>query len=513
MKKAISSTFLFVLLGTSFLLSWYGLTKGHNWGGDFSAYIMQAKSVWQGKPSDFLQTNRFTIEKSTRVFGPIAYPWGFPVLLAPFYGYFGLNILALKSLNIIFYLIFLIILWFGFHRYHSYFWGVILVCLFAFNPYFLNFMNNVLSDIPFLVFSTLSILLIGRVVIQKQRFVSDIGDQILLGVLIAISFTIRSQGLLILAALGATQIIEVAKNTISNQRDNAGKITRANNNLFRRLLSRSPNLWIFILPHASFLVVILFWRGLFPEGGSSHILLLDKVTFGLIIGHIKYYITLPATFFTGVFGEQVLYGASIPLSIVGIFRRRKYDYHIFIYGIITISLLIVWPLTEGLRFLFPLLPFYLSFAITGLEKCHYIKHGPFKLPWKLVCVCPVLVVLILFFRFSVINASNNIENHRMESTGPYLSTSQDLFSFISNNTENDSIIIFRKPRVMSLFSNRRSVMIDQMDTLTIGDYLCISISNDKSSQIENSDVVSLIENGRINLIYQNKDFQLFRIKK
>ncbi len=150
MNKVIIAIFFSMLLVVSCLLSWYGLTEGHNWGGDFSAYIMQAQSVWHGKINQFFQTNRFTIEESTYRIGPIAYPWGFPVLLAPFYAVFGLNMLALKSLNIGFYLILLTLLWSGFSRYHSYFWRFILVGFFAFNPYFLQFMNNILSDIPFI---------------------------------------------------------------------------------------------------------------------------------------------------------------------------------------------------------------------------------------------------------------------------------------------------------------------------------------------------------------------------
>jgi len=513
MNKVINALILFVLLGISGLLSWYGLTKGHNWGGDFSSYIMQAQWVWQGKPSQFLLANRFTVEESTRAVGPIAYPWGFPVLLAPFYAYFGLNMLALKSLNIIFYLIFLISLWFGFRRYHSYLWRAILVCFFAFNPYFLKFMNNILSDIPFLFFSTLSVLLIGRVVIQRHRLVSDISDQMLLGVLIAISFFIRTQGILILAALGVTQFIEVAKNTIAQNGGPARVITRANDSLLKRLVRRSSILWIFILPHVSFLIVILLWRSVLPEGGSSHISLFEEVSYRLIISNLKYYLDLPATLFTGAVGEKVLYMATIPLTIIGILKRRECDYHIFIYGVMTMLLLLVWPFKQGLRFLFPLLPFYLSFVLTGLEKCLNISHGPWKALWKVVGLCPVFFILILFLKSSILNASENLVNHRTENTGPYLSTSTELFSFITNNTETNSIIVFRKPRVMTLFTNRKSMVIDQKNKLTRGDYLCISILLDASYQLRFKELVSLTKNGRIHLIYRNKDFLLFQIKK
>ncbi len=512
LNKVVRAIFFPVLLGATCLLAWYSLTEGHNWGGDFSAYIMQAQSVWQGKPSEFLQTNRFTIEESTRPIGPIAYPWGFPLLLAPFYAYFGLNMLALKSINIVCYLIFIISLWLGFRRYHSHFWRGILVCFIALNPYFLRFMNNVVSDIPFLVFSTFSVLLIGRVVIQRRRLVSKISDQLLLGVLIAISFFIRTQGILILAALVATQFISVVKSTIVQQRGETGAKTKANNILLRRFISRLSNSWVFILPHASFVIVTLLWQNVLPEGGSSHISHFNNLSLGLIKHHLLYYFNLPADFIASVPASQTLYGASIPLAIIGMFKRQDSDYHIIIYGVMTIFLLIVWPPTQGLRFLFPLLPFYVSFALTGLETCRDIRHGLLNVLWKIVIVCPVIIIIIFFLRFSIMNASENLVNQRMESSGPYLSTTKDVFSFISNNTETNDIIVFRKPRVMRLFTNRQSIMINQVDNLTKGDYLCISLHPNAYDQIGNNDVVSLHENGRIHLVYQNKDFQLYQIK-
>jgi len=512
MNKVVSAIFFSVLLGATCLLSWYGLTEGHDWGGDFSAYIMQAQSIWQGNPSDFIQTNRFMIEESTNPPGPIAYPWGFPVLLAPFYAFFGLNMLALKSLNIVCYLIFIISLWLGFRRYHSHFWRVILVCFFALNPFFLHFMNKVISDIPFLVFSTFSVLLVGRVVIQRHRLVSKISDQLLLGVLIAISFSIRTQGILILAALGATQFISVVKNTIVQQRGATGAKTKEKNILLRRFFSRSSNSWVFILPHVSFVIVTLLWWNVLPEGGSSHISQFNNLSLGQIIHHLLYYFKLPADFFSGVPASQTLYGASLPLAIIGMFKRRDSDYHIIIYGVMTIFLLIVWPPRQGLRFLFPLLPFYLSFALTGLETCRDISHGLWNVLWKIVIVCPVIIIIIFFLRFSIMNASENLVNQRMESSGPYLSTSKEVFSFISNNTETDDIIVFSKPRVMRLFTNRQSIRIERVDNLTQGDYLCISLYPDATHQIENNDVVSLHENGRIHLVYQNMNFQLYQIK-
>jgi hypothetical protein len=209
---------------------------------------------------------------------------------------------------------------------------------------------------------------------------------------------------------------------------------------------------------------------------------------------------------------QTLYGASLPIFIVGMVKRRNLDYHIIAYGALYILLLIVWPYTQGLRYLFPILPFYISFVLTGLESVHDKSDRILNVLWRVVSVCSVIVIIIFFLRISIKDASKNLAHQRMENIGPYELASKELFSFISNNTEKDSIMVFCKPRVMRLFTNRQSVLIDQVDKVTIGDYL-IQARRGRTDQIGQNDVISLIENDKIRLLYENMDFQLFQIIK
>lgn len=181
MAHSLKSTFLFIGFGFIALFLWCGLTNDHNWGGDFAAYIMQAQAVVDGTKREFVETNRIALEKSSHLVGPHIYPWGVPVLLAPFYAVFGMDILALKSVNVICYLLFLLSLWFGFRRYHTDLWRVILISLFAINPYFIPFINRIGPGFPFLFFSTLSIILIGRIAIEKRWIISEFSDHFLLG--------------------------------------------------------------------------------------------------------------------------------------------------------------------------------------------------------------------------------------------------------------------------------------------------------------------------------------------
>ena len=78
----LARPFLPVILISALLLHLGSLDGGHNWGDDFASYIRQAECIVQGSWEPFLSQNRFTIEQSDIVPGPLAYPWGYPLLLA-----------------------------------------------------------------------------------------------------------------------------------------------------------------------------------------------------------------------------------------------------------------------------------------------------------------------------------------------------------------------------------------------------------------------------------------------
>ncbi|MDR3631517.1 MAG: hypothetical protein P4L42_14405, partial [Desulfocapsaceae bacterium] len=65
MTRKFDFIFFLIILGASIILMLAGLTKGHDWGDDFSCYIMQAKSIVNFSCYKFLEVNQFTIEQSS----------------------------------------------------------------------------------------------------------------------------------------------------------------------------------------------------------------------------------------------------------------------------------------------------------------------------------------------------------------------------------------------------------------------------------------------------------------
>ena len=183
---------LFIIILASMILGASTLRAGHEWGDDFAWYIMQAKSILEGTTEEFIEISAFTNSQSTTYVGPLAYPWGYPLILVPFYAIKGLSPLTLKLPGLIFFAGFLICLYFLVRSRLNPTESLLLVSLFAFNPLLLNFLNEILSDIPFLFFSTLTLLLM----IQSERHTTL--RQVLIGASIFLTAFMRATGILLL---------------------------------------------------------------------------------------------------------------------------------------------------------------------------------------------------------------------------------------------------------------------------------------------------------------------------
>jgi hypothetical protein len=520
------SMLLVSIIGIAVLLLCLTITTGHNYGGDFSSYIMQAKSITEQDVRGFIDANRYTILKSSYPIGPVAYPWGFPVMLAPVYSVFGMNMIALKSVVVVCYLLFLLLLWFGFRKYHTHCWLVCLVCLFSLNPSMIAFCDNIISDIPFMLFSTFSIFFIGQITVEKRNIISCTLDSILLGISIACAFLVRTSGILILVTLGITQMIALILKSPSRIDQHTNNVSPMLSVSLRRFFAIGNfsirGLFLNMCPYIIFFCVTLAWTMILPEGGSYQLSHNAKiVSLSTIKRHIIYYIDLPSKFLAGVPRYYLLYGMSIPLYVVGLTRRYKTDYHIIVYILLTFLFYVAWPELQGLRFLFPVLPFFFSFVLTGLsvfEGGTTVAERVFR---KTICLLPILLILSFFAVRSLSGAYVNVIQNHQTMEGPFTETSMSMFEFIRRNTEKDSVVVFFKPRVMRMMTGRKSIMLTKMEELALsrGDYLCLflpKIGPDSmyvASRVSPFQVSPNVIIGKRNIepVYENNEYKIYRL--
>jgi len=453
---------LIVIISSSLFIGASTLTRGHEWGDDFAAYIMQAQSVLNGNMDEFIERNTFTILKSSFQIGPVAYPWGYPLILIPSLLLKGLHPLALKLPGLIFFAGFLICLYRLTENRLTLTGRLILVSLCAFNPILTNHLDQILSDIPFLFFVFLALILIAKFAPQEAA-----GKSILTGTVIFLAFFIRTTGIILLAGFLVQQAI-----ALYVHREKRKSVTRS-------AMAVSG-------------VFILLWfitSLIFPNGQGAYFRQLMGFTWdAFLTRNIPGYFYLGAQFF-GIRPDTAwmyFYYVLIALFILGAWLRRNPDHPILIFFLLYLGAMVVWPEWQGIRFVFPVLPVFLYFAIHGVDAAIQ------KIPVRFRTLSAVTTYLLWFalagnFLFnSGTGAIKNLQDGR-KINGPFDSYSDEVFQYIREETTSDSVIVFFKPRAMRLFTDRDSLMVLECENLSLGDYVVIH-KNWEYSQILPGDI-------------------------
>jgi hypothetical protein len=482
-KKAV--IVLSLLLLTSALLGSSVLTRGHFWGDDFAAYIMQAKSILTGNMDEFVVANTFTVTQSSHQIGPAAYPWGFPLMLAPVYALIGLSPLALKLPGLLTFLAFLLVFFLLTRSRFTLTESLMAVSLFALNPELLRFLDNILSDIPFLFLSTLAIFLADlhiRETKRKRRWILAA----ITGAVIFAAFFVRTQGLIL---LGSVLLF-----------------------LGIRFLRELDSRWQTVI-EASIIVVAfsVLWGMsmlIFPGGQTSYLALYDGFSMNTLTNNIVSYSQVFEGFFALLPGQVLFFSVFVILFFIGFVHRLKTDLLFVLYVALYLIILWTWPEWQGYRFIFPLLPFFVYFAFQGirmtLDKVNKKHRALFQKGFY-----AYLLLIVFFFAYNAgLNAYDNLRADR-EINGPFDPFSLEVFDFIRNETPPDSVIVFYKPRAMRLMTDRNVLALTECDRILVGDYLVLSKKVGENLQIPPADI------GKCNLpldkVYENRRFIVFHI--
>ena len=480
MKKKTWFLLGWILL-VSIMLGFFTLTRGHPWWDDFAGYLLQAKSILTWTMGDFIRQSSFTIENSSYPPGPVAYPWGFPLLLAPVYALFGLNPLALKLVGLFFYAVFLVSLFFLARRRLSEGEALLLSGVLGFLPAMIAANDLILSDIPFLAVSTISLVLIDRLP----------GKNILTGMLtgaaIFTAFFLRSNGVLLLAPL-----------------------------LLALILANWPD-WLNGLKQTvpallSFASLAILQALIFPGGQASYFSHFNMFSPQRLVDNFLYYLWLPASTFDQLPVGAALYPLMLMFALVSLFRNLRRDAALHLYSLLTFALFIAWPERQGLRFIYPILPFFFISAFDGMG----LAVEQLKLVWQpagrvLVWGLWGLVLAAGLWLSSVSAYQNSIDGRDIN--GPFDTYSYQLYNFIKEKTPADSVIIFVRPRALRLFTERSSFMTENCADLVKGNYVALHLKMDGNGQIAPDKISSCAAGLNLEQDFQNKRFVVYKIKR
>jgi len=432
------SVYRYALIALLFLpLLFLDNRASHDWGDDFAQYIHQAKNIVQGKP----QAETGFVYSQENYIGPTAYPSGFPLLLAPVYALFGNSIKAFTVYISLFYFILALIALSFYRKHFSAAGALVLTIILIYNPQFILFKEEVMSDIPFTVFLLIAFLVYPKVKRDDYRGI------FLFGFLAGFLVMIRSVGAVLLVAIAIDQVLEMVRQRKRAKLLNEEKIP------FYKLIDFP--LLLFGIP---VIVYFLFNSFIFriPSGGSLHDYLLFYYSgdfISTIPANLEQYVEVFRFAYTPAVGAfrfiALITGAVIlTMTLFGMIAKFSSRMGVTdIFFILYVFILLVFPNNySAYRLLIPVGFLLLYYAALGFKslKVRYIQRSKVKI-WTLG------VIMVLLFLPGIIRITLG-RNTTLD--GPQQKASQQAFTFIAEQIPDTSVIVFFKPRALVLYTGK-----------------------------------------------------------
>ena len=370
------------------------------------------------------------------------YPFGFPLLLAIVHIIFPANLIALKSLVVLLYAISIPLTYLLIREFAAppLSLGVSALCLAS--PHLLDYSHQVMSEIPFLLFSLIALLLLHRA--QKSSTLSTLALAI---IAIIAAYYIRSAGIILVG----TGILFFA---LHKKWKETGLI--AAGSLLLALPWQIRNASLGGTPYIQQLLSINPYRP--EEGALTFATLIERILANLeIYGlHVIPQIFVPtftpssytdpgfSTYFVGlVFSGMILYAL-----ITGLLKRHL----LIVYLTCYLCLYILWPdVWSDTRFLVPAIPIFFYAILTSMDEL-------LKLLARALKKTASRAGVVLFFLFLL--GSNIYETNNLAERIGWLPPNWDNYfvaaEWIKNNTEPDVKIACRKPYLMNAITNRKA---------------------------------------------------------
>lgn len=394
------------------------IRPGHRWGDDFAMYIHHAENIVHGESysdTGYIYTARAQV-------GPPTYPPVFPLFLAPVYKVFGLDFTPMKVEVVVFFAGALALLAMLLRTEIPAPFLVAWLAIVGFSPFYWQFKDDVLSDVPFLFFTALALLLIHRAPDWGHRTRWRPLYPLAVGVALYLAVGTRAVGLALAPTLLAVDLIR------------------------NRRLTRMTFVPLGVL------VVLLGAQGLFVHGGGSY---LDQLapTPAAVARNLKGYAgALQRIWRSDGTGSEVpvLFWVLAALALVGFaVRLRRRITVLEIWPVMYPIPLLVWHSRPVGRYLIPWIPFFAFFVLVGaLAAGRALRRSLGKAGSVVAPAIVIAAILVSYVRVYTRTDFGPITG------GPTSPVAEELWTFVKTRTSPHDVFVFVKPRALSLFTGR-----------------------------------------------------------
>ncbi len=401
----------------------YSLTlrDGHTWGDDFAQYIVHARNMVQGRPYAMFPWIR-TLD--------LSYPPGFPLLLTVPFSLLGVDISAMKLLNVCLFTAALVALFLFARKNLRFRYALALLLIIGFNPFFWEFKDNILSDIPFLLFVMLSLLSLNLMVSQPSNRL-QIGDVAIASASVLAAFSMRNAGIVLLAVPILTDLAhfkKVSKNSIAFT-----GICAAGIYAITRIFMHGHGYFAFT---GDILSQSRLWLDHARNYVSDCSMIWDNTK-----SRVAYYVL------------ATLMGLFTLVGMTGRFRQQRFgvgEGFVLLY----VPLIICWPFYQGIRFCIPIIPLLVMYILSAVSK---IENGIDKrvrgASWRHM---PLVALLIIIGTTYALKYSN--KSLWRISDNSYSQESLEMADWIKVNVPENGRIAFRKPRALALLTGKLTTL-------------------------------------------------------
>lgn len=432
--------------------------SGHTEGDDFALYLRQARSIFEGNPAEVIADNRFAVLNSADGFSPIGYPWGWPLLLSPFVRIWGLDYDRLKVLEVGLFVVWLTFLHGIVRRRIGVLPALAVVAVLGTAPILLSHTDQLLSEFPYLAALGLFVWWLDRVVDRGRLIDASWTELVALGVLAAVAFNVRREGIVLPVLIAAVQVVELVRTREGGPR----QIVESLRWRWRRLVA----------PHAAFVGSVVFFQlllptALIPDNGNSPGNIDDRWTeFPEILSE---QLGLGERTWVGV----VILALAASGIVVGLQRRPRLDGPILLLAVLS-AMTIGTHFRRVDRYWFQVTPWVLYFAVAAcVAAAIALWRGRAAVtPWLAVAPAALLLVAHANDLPSQLRDVSEFNAAGRTLSGPANPDNLPIFAAVDELTPPDAIVAFYRARTMTLLTDRLSFQTRQLDDITrSADYL------------------------------------------
>ena len=451
---------LALMVGAMAALMFASHRPGHWWGDDWALYIRQAKSLVDGNPGAVTADNEFTVTESLGApFSPPLYPWGFPLILAPFVAVVGVDVDALAVVPVLSACVFACAWFVLVYRRLGRAVAFISTPAITLTPALFSWSELIQSEWPFLAVTFAMFVAVDWAI--DSRTLTQVGARwwplVLLGVGAAAAFSVRREGLAMTAAIGGAQL---------------GLLTTGAPPMREWFRDRLLVLRI-LVPHLSALVTVYALQfalpsTLVPQYDGTSI----RNTYRFSERHFRHVADIiglkrPWDRYVTVLGSEGLGLAAMWLVLISMLvgvaaavtLHRRRDLHLVVYGLVAFA--IGGSFRSAInRYMTTVGPIVLLLALVGIATLIGYRRRWMGLTAAFVMCLAIVAGNLANVNLRVESADRTAAAGAVE-FGPTHPSAVEMFDAVVANSDPDDVVAGPKARALTLMTDRRAIQVDQ----------------------------------------------------